>query len=169
MDKTGREPSGYNQTIIASDMRPIKDTELDEYLVKKLKEVRRTLPLRFFLVVTLVYISYLFLCLQNVTLITLFDSCHSGTILNLPYNAKMENGNFIKWENEYPNEMIHDLVARGDVVQFSASRHDESAVEVSTSGGGYSGAATYAFCTALARHMKIWGRNTRATATKLLT
>jgi hypothetical protein len=50
------------------------------------KQVRRTLPV------------------QGVTLHALIDSCHSGTVMNLPYNAVLEEGRWTGWEDEYPGE-----------------------------------------------------------------
>ena len=39
--------------------------------------------------------------LQGVTLHALMDSCHSGTVMNLPYNAELKRGRFVDWSNEY--------------------------------------------------------------------
>lgn len=42
--------------------------------------------------------------LQNTTLHALIDSCHSGTVMNLPYNAVLQTGSFSGWEEEYPGK-----------------------------------------------------------------
>jgi hypothetical protein len=42
--------------------------------------------------------------MQGVTLHALVDSCHSGTVMNLPYNAVLEDGMVVDWEEEYPGE-----------------------------------------------------------------
>jgi hypothetical protein len=42
--------------------------------------------------------------MQGVTLHALVDSCHSGTVMNLPYNAVLRSGRIMKWEEEYPGE-----------------------------------------------------------------
>jgi hypothetical protein len=47
---------------------------------------------------------------QGATLHALVDSCHSGTILNLPYNAVTKAGKFEHWSNEYPTEKLHKWV-----------------------------------------------------------
>jgi hypothetical protein len=39
--------------------------------------------------------------LQNVTLHALIDSCHSGTVMNLPFNVVLRNGKLEGWEEEY--------------------------------------------------------------------
>ena len=41
---------------------------------------------------------------QGVTLHALIDSCHSGTAMNLPYNALLSRGRFKGWEEEYPGK-----------------------------------------------------------------
>lgn len=41
---------------------------------------------------------------QNTTLHALVDSCHSGTVMNLPYNAVLDGGRFSDWEEEYPGQ-----------------------------------------------------------------
>ena len=112
------------------------------------------------------------------TLISLFDSCHSGTMMNLPFNAlfghtseytsggssygtgtePVGTGNFIRWKEEYPNEPVHKLVGSGFALQFSASRHNQYAKEITTPAGvNYTGAATHAFCTAVIGHREHWG------------
>lgn len=41
----------------------------------------------------------------------LIDSCHSGTILNLPYNAVISQvGSFERWKNEYAEGKVHIVV-----------------------------------------------------------
>lgn len=41
------------------------------------------------------------LVLQGVTLHALIDSCHSGTVMNLPFNAVLRHGQFEDWHEEY--------------------------------------------------------------------
>lgn len=48
---------------------------------------------------------------RNVTLISLFDSCHSGSIMNLPYNAVTDRGYIQDWKREYPNEKGFERVS----------------------------------------------------------
>jgi hypothetical protein len=68
---------------------------------------------------------------QGACLHALIDSCHSGTILNLPYNAILtDRGNFRSWENEYDQAKIHRWgSAGGTVFQFSAAAAHELAAE----------------------------------------
>ena len=80
-DTTGRERGGMCQTICPIDGPAIPDYVLYKMLVKPLP--------------------------QNVTLHSLFDSCHSGTVMNLPFNARLTpSGVFVDWDREYPNEKI---------------------------------------------------------------
>ena len=74
---TGQESDGYDETILPTDFKQagqIRDTELNQVLV-------RPLP-------------------QGVTLHALFDSCHSGTALDLPYAAKYDKQGGIGWRRE---------------------------------------------------------------------
>ena len=60
----------------------------------------------------------------------LIDSCHSGTIMNLPFNAVTDKGNFKWWENEYDQDKIHKWgSAGGTAFQFSAAAAHELASE----------------------------------------
>lgn len=36
--------------------------------------------------------------LQGVSLHALIDSCHSGTVMSLPWDARLDNGRFQGWE-----------------------------------------------------------------------
>lgn len=51
-------------------------------------------------------------CVQGTTLHALIDSCHSGTVMNLPYNAVMRHGTFESWEAEYARADSHKRVRR---------------------------------------------------------
>jgi hypothetical protein len=64
-DRTGLEEDGYNETIVPLDYQTngmITDDELFDLIAKPLPE--------------------------GVHLTTIFDSCHSGTVLDLPYIFK---------------------------------------------------------------------------------
>ncbi|KAL4421583.1 hypothetical protein ABPG75_010874 [Micractinium tetrahymenae] len=149
-DPTGKERQG-NQTICPCDYewaRVITDTEIHDILV-------RPLP-------------------PNTTLHALIDSCHSGTVMNLPYNAVLKSGHFSDWEEEYPGESWKrrtlslpalQNTAGGRAVQSCAAQHDQYASEARmgrgkrrSGGDGQSrGAATYAFTHAIQRHRDYWG------------
>ena len=108
-DRAGVEPSGYNQTICPCDYAEegaILDTQIHKALVKPLPRVRR--PRR-------CTRSWLPAQLpsprrrpprvaQSVTLQALIDSCHSGTVMNLPWNAELERGKLRRWSEEYKGE-----------------------------------------------------------------
>ena len=108
-DRAGVEPSGYNQTICPCDYAEegaILDTQIHKALVKPLPRVRR--PRR-------CARSWLPAQLpslrrrpprvaQSVALQALIDSCHSGTVMNLPWNAELERGKLRRWSEEYKGE-----------------------------------------------------------------
>ena len=87
---------------------PILDTLLHQKLVEPLPTVSteqhmciRPLPAR----VPFSIMRYSFIHgMQGVVLLALIDSCHSGTVMNLPYNAVLRNGVMVDWEAEYPGQ-----------------------------------------------------------------
>ena len=73
---------------------------------------------------------------ENVTLIALFDNCHSGTILDLPYQ-------YFKGEQE----MIHHSLStdtKGTVICLSGCRDDQVSMDAYLE-GDFNGAMTYNF------------------------
>lgn len=76
------------------------------------KKVRRTLPV------------------QGVTLHALIDSCHSGTVMNLPYNAVLEEGRWTGWEDEYPGEAWKHVRAAFHAVREVLEKPDAIGVEL---------------------------------------
>lgn len=73
---------------------------------------------------------------ENVTLITLFDNCHSGTILDLPYQYYKGN-----------QEMIHHSLSidtKGTVICLSGCRDDQVSMDAYLE-GDFNGAMTYNF------------------------
>jgi len=73
---------------------------------------------------------------ENVTLIALFDNCHSGTILDLPYQ-------YFKGDEE----MIHHSLStdtKGTVICLSGCRDDQVSMDAYLE-GDFNGAMTYNF------------------------
>ena len=73
---------------------------------------------------------------ENVTLIALFDNCHSGTILDLPYQ-------YFKGEQE----MIHHSLStdtKGTVICLSGCRDDQVSMDAYLQ-GDFNGALTFNF------------------------
>lgn len=114
MDSTGEEPSGFNQTICPLDYEKsgcIKDTVIHKMLVHPLPIVSGLHPMAPTRAMGVVWVSSQCCCqptcssprfpMQGVTLHALIDSCHSGTVMNLPYNALLQEGQLNGWEEEY--------------------------------------------------------------------
>ena len=129
-DHTGHESDGMMETLLPLDFKQngqITDDELNHRLVKPLP--------------------------QGVKLHAIIDSCHSGSMLNLPYIAPCHNG-VLAWRAEYRNSMIASTkgTSGGFAVQFSASADDEVAADTTSLAAGVpTGAATFSFIQALER------------------
>lgn len=138
-DPSGSEPRG-NQVICPCDYSTrgiITDTEIHKHLVTPLP--------------------------PGVVLHALVDSCHSGTVMNLPHNADIKKGHFTGWSEEYPGQSWKRGTLGGLAIQISAAQHNQYAREGQMKGGRASssgvrqGAATYGFTRAIKRHQKQWG------------
>jgi hypothetical protein len=75
-DTNGDEPDGYDELIVACDLNPIRDDEFKSLVQSYLK--------------------------PNVTLFAMFDSCFSGTMLDLKYQY-LNSLNYDKY-TEYPSQ-----------------------------------------------------------------
>lgn len=109
-DLSGDEIDGKDELIISVDKYAIVDDELKSLLDTHLKE--------------------------NVTLIALFDNCHSGTILDLPYH-------YFKGEHETVHHSVYSDT-KGTVICLSGCRDDQVAIE-SYFAGDFNGAMTFNF------------------------
>ena len=87
IDKNNDELTGYDQMIIPSDFNPIVDDELKQIIQDNLK--------------------------PNVTLFAMFDSCFSGSVLDLRY-CYMDSLNYDKF-----TENTKELETRGNVFTIS--------------------------------------------------
>lgn len=104
------EIDGKDELIISADKYAIVDDELKSLIDTYLKE--------------------------NVTLIALFDNCHSGTILDLPYQYFKEG-----------REMVHHSVSnetKGTVICVSGCRDDQVSMDAYLQ-GDFNGAMTFHF------------------------
>jgi hypothetical protein len=109
-DLSGDELDGKDELIVTVDKYAIVDDELKALIDAHLK--------------------------KDVTLIALFDNCHSGTILDLPYH-------YFKGEHE----MFHDSLSsetKGTVICLSGCRDDQVSIE-SYFSGDFNGALTFHF------------------------
>ncbi|KAF8071324.1 ME6 [Scenedesmus sp. PABB004] len=123
-DPTGEEEDGYDETILPTDFKragQITDTALARALVHGLP--------------------------TGVTLHALFDSCHSGTMLDLPYETKFSKGQAFWRRNNMRGS------AGGLVVQLGAcDDHQTAADTAKLSATAYTGAATYTFIQSIERY-----------------
>ena len=101
IDKNGEELDGKDETIVSKDLQNITDDEL-------ISIIRNKLP-------------------KNRTLIAVFDSCHSGTVLDLKYNI------------EYQTLQISDNTKYTDIdpniIMISGCRDSQFSQECLTSTG----------------------------------
>lgn len=112
------ESDGKDELIIAADLKPIRDNEINRYLLG-------CLP-------------------NNVNLFAVFDCCHSGTMLDLPYTISTsedkDTSNFeIKKENSLERNICEGKIIglSGSLdIQFSADAYIKNS---------YQGALTYCF------------------------
>jgi len=77
-------------------------------------------------------------------LIALFDSCHSGSALALPYSYDLYG-----WEEEAQAHRVAKLI-RADVILWSICKDDQNSADTFEKDGAI-GAMNYAFLTAIAR------------------
>lgn len=115
IDKGGDESDGKDEVIFTSDLKLITDDELHRYLVD---------------------------CLPPKTkLFTVFDCCHSGTILDLKYKIEYNENSFqIKKETEEKDKNVNNSM----VISLSGSLDNQYASD-SKIQNSYQGALTYCF------------------------
>lgn len=126
-DPSGDELDGNNEVLLPCDHEHvgfIVDDELNNVLVNPLPAGAR--------------------------MHALIDACHSGSALDLEWQAKASTGP-IYWEQTYGHQpSVWKGSAGGLAVQIAASRDDQVAADTaSLSGIAHTGAATFAFCHAV--------------------
>lgn len=126
-DFTGEEVDGNNETLMPMDFQragQIVDDEINARLVNPLP--------------------------QGVKLHAIIDSCHSGSVLDLPYQATVRNGS-ATWNSAYHRPTRAWKGTNGGFcVQFSAALDSQTAADTSKlSGGVATGAATFCFIKAI--------------------
>jgi hypothetical protein len=112
LDENNDELRGYDQTIISCDIKAIKDDELKSIIEKYLK--------------------------KDVTLFCLFDSCYSGSVLDLKYQ-------YLDSLNE--NKLIvndKEKETRGNIIMISGCNDEQTSADAYID-NKYSGAMTAAF------------------------
>ena len=126
-DMTGEEVDGNSETLCPMDFQvagEILDDEINMRLVNPLP--------------------------QGVRLHAIIDACHSGSVLDRPYQAVINNG-VVTWNAAYAGRTrAWKGTGGGFAVQFSASTDQQTAADTAKlSGGVPTGAATFSFIKAI--------------------
>lgn len=130
-DPNGDEDDGMNETICPLDFKSqgmIADDDLNRMLVNPIQ--------------------------KGVKLHAVVDACHSGSVMDLPYSASVnDQTNQAFWRSEYSRPTrLYKGTAGGFVVSISASQDSQTAADTSRLSGNVStGAATYCFIQAIER------------------
>lgn len=111
-DNNGDENDGRDEMIVSLDLDYIIDDELKSVIQSNMKD--------------------------GVTLIGLFDSCHSGTILDLKYNY-LDSSNY----NNY-SENINVKECQGNVIMISGCMDTQTSADAFIN-NNYQGALTWSF------------------------
>jgi len=125
-DQSGDEKDGRDETIVPLDLQQITDDEFRNIITTNLK--------------------------PGVRLFGLFDSCHSGTVLDLRYNY-LDSENF---DNLTINNKIPDTV--GQVIMISGCLDIQTSADAGFIIGGkvnYQGAMTNAFLSSLVPNISL--------------
>lgn len=124
-DPTGMEEDGYDETILPVDHKQagqIRDTELHRAMAAPLP--------------------------NGVYLHALFDSCHSGSILDLPFEARYDKSGAAYWKQ---SRMYG--TAGGTAFSLGACDDEQTAADTAAmSRSAYTGAATYSFIDSIERY-----------------
>ena len=97
LDRNGEEADGYDELIVSSDSKGISDDELKKIIQQNLK--------------------------QNVTLFAMFDSCFSGSVLDLRYQY-MDSLNYDKY-----TENDKQAITVGNVFMISGCTDDQTSAD----------------------------------------
>ena len=126
LDKNNNEKTGKDQVIIPCDLSEIVDDELKSIIQTNLK--------------------------KDVTLIALFDCCHSGSILDLKYQYmdSLDKNNF--------TENINETETTGNVIMISGCNDVQTSSDASINNKNQ-GAMTWAFLEAFKSEKNITWRN----------
>ena len=101
-DTNGDETDGIDETIVGSDLQNVTDDELKQIITNNIK--------------------------QNVTLFCVFDSCHSGTVLDLKYQY-LDSLNYNSFSENDSN-----LETKGNVIMISGCMDSQTSDDANISG-----------------------------------
>jgi hypothetical protein len=122
LDRNNDETDGRDEVIISLDLKSITDDELRRLINENLKE--------------------------DVTLFALFDSCSSGTVLDLPYQY-LDSMNYDKFTE---NPKVSDT--KGNVIMISGCTDNQYSTDAFIDGNGQ-GAMTWSFLKSIKNNPKI--------------
>ncbi|KAF8377317.1 hypothetical protein HHK36_030692 [Tetracentron sinense] len=127
-DNKGEEIDGYDETICPLDFETegmILDDEINATIV-------RPLP-------------------KGATLHAIIDSCHSGTVLDLPFLCRMNREGYYQWENHSPLSGAYKGTSGGLALSFSACDDNQTSASTTALSGTstLTGAMTYSFIQAV--------------------
>lgn len=126
---TGDELDGYDETLCPLDFEiqgSIVDNEVNATLV-------RPLP-------------------PGVKLHAIIDSCHSGTVLDLPYLCRMDRNGRNTWEDHRPRNGTWKGTSGGEAISFSGCDDDQTSADTPLlSKVTSTGVMTFAFIQAIER------------------
>lgn len=80
----------------------------------------------------------------GVRLTAVFDCCHSGSIMDLPFTARADNAGV--------KETTSSTLISGSIIMFAGCRDDQTSADAYQGEGVWGGALTYALSTALSEH-----------------
>ncbi len=125
LDNNNNEPTGYDQMIIPCDFNGIVDDELKSIIQKNLK--------------------------KDVTLIALFDSCFSGSVLDLKYQYmdSLDKNNF--------TENVNETETIGNVIMISGCSDEQTSNDTIINNKNQ-GAMTWSFLEAFKSQQNITWR-----------
>ena len=73
---------------------------------------------------------------QGVKLHCVIDACHSGSAMDLPFQAHVRGG-YAQWEPTFNYTRVHKGTAGGFAVQFSAAKDSQTAADTQALAGGW--------------------------------
>lgn len=124
-DLNGDEPTGYDETIVAADMQQIVDDDLSLILVSGLP--------------------------TGVKLRAVFDSCHSGSVLDMPY--MYDSYGEISLTNKYLEEDLIKSDRRINAILISGCQDDQTSEDAWVIGDRkFEGAMTWGLLETLRKH-----------------
>ncbi|CAM8922670.1 unnamed protein product [Rhodiola kirilowii] len=89
---------------------------------------------------------------HGVKLHAIIDSCHSGTVLDLPYLCRMNKQGQYAWEDHRAKHGTWKGTSGGEVISFSGCDDDQTSADTEAlSKVASTGAMTYAFIEAIER------------------